>query len=62
MLYKIKAIKDHLIFILTDEIYQDKQKYLRKLNIANEVIYINIFEHFENYLENLPGYIDVKEQ
>jgi len=49
-LEKIKKIKNHLIFILTDEIDKQNITLLRKLQIQNEIIYINTFHFFENNL------------
>ncbi len=42
-------LKDNLIFILTDNLEFDK-KIFRSLDLYNEIIYINIFDFFENNL------------
>ena len=46
-------IKDNLIFILSDDILQEDDKSLKILWLRNEVIFINIFDYFENNLENI---------
>ena len=45
--------KDNLIFILSDDILQEDDKSLKILWLRNEVIFINIFDYFENNLENI---------
>ncbi len=45
--------KNCLIFVLTDDMQKVEQKNIYKLaSIKNEIIYINIFDTFENTLEN----------
>ena len=46
-------IKDNLIFILSEDILQEDDKSLKILWLRNEVIFINIFDYFENNLENI---------
>lgn len=48
-----KWVKDNLIFILTDYIGDIDEKLLRLVSNKNEVIYINIFDYFENNLANI---------
>jgi len=50
MIEKIKNIKWHLIFILTDKNYNNIEA-LKKLQLQNDIIYINYFHYFENNLE-----------
>jgi hypothetical protein len=38
-----------LVFILTDNLNYD-QKIFKSLDLYNEIIYINIFDYFENNL------------
>lgn len=54
-----KNINNNLIFILTDEIISESQKSLKKLSIKNEIIYINIFDYFENNLHNVDWYMSL---
>ncbi len=44
-------LKDNLIFILTDNLEFDK-KIFRSIDLYNEIIYINIFDYFENNLSS----------
>ncbi len=48
-----RQIKNNLIFILTDDISKPNEKLLRLIWSKNEIIYINIFDYFENNLVNL---------
>lgn len=50
---KNKKIKNTLIFILTDNISQISDKLLKIISLENEIIFINIFDYFENNLEKL---------
>ena len=52
-LEKIKKIKNHLIFILSDETNTQILPYLKKLQLQNDIIFINIFDSFENKLSRL---------
>ncbi len=45
-----KEIKNNLIFILTDEYKNLNDKYFKALAIKNDIIFINIFDDFENNL------------
>ena len=48
-----KWIKNNLIFILTDNIFNIDEKLLRLVSNKNELIFINIFDYFENNLTKL---------
>lgn len=48
-----KNIKNNLIFVLTDWILTEKNKNLEILWLKNDIIFINIFNFFENNLSNL---------
>jgi uncharacterized protein (DUF58 family) len=48
-----RQIKNNLIFILTDDISKPNEKLLRLIWSKNEIIYINIFDYFENNLVKL---------
>lgn len=50
-LVKLKT-KDNLIFILTDDILDVYDNNLKILWLRNELIFINIFDYFENNLES----------
>ncbi|PZM86794.1 hypothetical protein DLH72_00075 [Candidatus Gracilibacteria bacterium] len=50
-LVKLKT-KDNLIFILTDDILDVYDNNLKILGLRNELIFINIFDYFENNLES----------
>lgn len=45
-------IKDNLIFILSDYIFDENDKNLSILSLGNEIIYINIFDVLENNLND----------
>lgn len=45
-------IKNSLVFVLTDKIWEIDEKYLKIQSIKNTLIYINIFDYIENNLEN----------
>ena len=45
-------IKDNLIFILSDYIFDDNDKNLSILSLGNEIIYVNIFDVLENNLND----------
>ena len=53
-LEKLKKLnlKDNLIFILSDYIFDENDKNLRILSLKNEIIYINIFDVLENNLDD----------
>lgn len=48
-----RGVKDNLIFILTDNIFNIDEKLLRLVWNKNELVFINIFDYFENNLTNL---------
>jgi len=54
-----RGIKDNLIFILTDYIDNIDETLLRLVANKNEIVYINIFDHFENNLINMPWNISL---
>ena len=45
-------IKDNLIFILSDYIFDENDKNLSILSLGNEIIYVNIFDVLENNLND----------
>ena len=45
-------IKDNLIFILSDYIFDENDKNLSILSLGNEIIYVNIFDILENNLND----------
>ena len=45
-------IKDNLIFILSDYIFDENNKNLSILSLGNEIIYVNIFDVLENNLND----------
>lgn len=45
-----RGIKNNLIFLLTDKTDFDNEKIIRILSRENEIVVINIFDHFENNL------------
>lgn len=45
-------IKNSLVFLLTDKVDNFLDKNLKILWIKNDVVYINIFDYFENNLDN----------
>ncbi len=52
--YLIKnKIKENLIFILTDATDQIDEKLLKLVSNKNDIVFINIFDYFENNLSNL---------
>lgn len=48
-----EKINDKLIFVLSDDIFENDDKNLKILWLKNEVIFINIFDYFENNLEKI---------
>lgn len=49
-----KNTKNNLIFILSDDLDFIDEKLLKVLSIDNQIIFINIFDDFENNLLNIP--------
>lgn len=49
-------LKNNLLFILSDEMDVTNDKNLKVLSLKNEIVYINIFDDFENTLENKWNY------
>lgn len=47
--------KNKLIFILSDDIFENDEKNLKILWLKNEIIFINIFDYFENNLEKISN-------
>lgn len=47
-----KNITKNLIFILSDDLSTENKEYLKVLSVKNEIIFINIFDYFENNLYN----------
>lgn len=54
-----KNINNNLIFILSDDIFTQDKDCLKTLSIKNEIIYINIFDYFENNLFNVNANINL---
>lgn len=50
-----QKINKNLIFVLSDDILGQEDKNLKILWLRNEVIFINIFDFFENNLEKIPS-------
>ncbi|MDR1944756.1 MAG: hypothetical protein LBQ59_01355 [Candidatus Peribacteria bacterium] len=48
-----RNFKNNLIFVLTDDMDLIDDRNLKLLSFSNEIIYFNIFDYFENNLENL---------
>ncbi len=48
-----KNITKNLIFILSDDLSTENKEYLKFLSVKNEIIFINIFDYFENNLYNI---------
>ncbi|MDR3150852.1 MAG: hypothetical protein LBU14_04590 [Candidatus Peribacteria bacterium] len=46
-----------MIFFLTDETDIVDDKNLKLLSMTNEIIFFNLFDYFENNLENLDVYL-----
>ena len=55
-LNKIK-LENNLVFILSDKDSLENTKQLKLLNLKNEVIFINIFDYFENNLEDIDWFV-----
>ena len=45
-----RNIKNNLIFVLTDDTEVKNSRSLKLLSFSNEIIYLNIFDYFENNL------------
>ncbi len=54
-----KNISNNLIFVLSDDIFTQDKDYIKTLSIRNEIIYINIFDYFENNLLNVDANINL---
>lgn len=52
-------IKNNLIFIITDNTEIENEYDIKLLSSDNQVIYINIFDHFENNLENIKSNVSI---
>ncbi|ATU05194.1 hypothetical protein BKN14_01920 [Candidatus Gracilibacteria bacterium HOT-871] len=52
-------IKDNLIFILSDYIFDENDKNLSILSLGNEIIYVNIFDVLENNLNDFGNEISL---
>lgn len=50
---KTKKFKNNLIFVFTDNIEIIPDKLLKIISFENELVFINIFDYFENDLEKL---------
>ena len=59
---KNPKIANYLIFILTDKDKITNKKAWKLLGLKNELIFINIFDYFENNLENINLDINFKNQ
>jgi len=55
-LNKIK-LENNLVFILSDKDSLENTKQLKLLNLKNEVIFINIFDYFENNLGDIDWFV-----
>ncbi len=55
-------IRNSLVFLLTDKIDSFLDKNLKILWIKNDVVYINIFDYFENNLEDNYGIVRLKDK
>ncbi|MBW7955067.1 DUF58 domain-containing protein [Candidatus Gracilibacteria bacterium] len=53
-------IKNSLVFLLTDKVDNFLDKNLKILGIKNDVVYINIFDYFENNLDDNYGIVRLK--
>ena len=51
--------KNKLIFVLSDAILEEENKDLKILWIANQIIFINIFDYLENKLDKIPENLDL---
>lgn len=47
------ALNNTLIFVISDDISSNIEKEIKLLWLKNEIIYLNIFDHFENNLSNI---------
>lgn len=53
--FDLYNVEDNLIFILTDQTDFVNDKNLKLLSLKNEVIFFNIFDYFENNLDNVDA-------
>ena len=51
--------KNKLIFVLSDAVLEEENKDLKILWIANQIIFINIFDYLENKLDKIPENLDL---
>jgi len=62
ILEKIKNFKNHVIFLFTDEdkLTEKQIKLLKRIQLKNELIFVNVFDEFENNLANIGSFLDLK--
>jgi len=62
ILEKIKNFKNHVIFLFTDEdkLTEKQIKLLKRIQLKNELIFVNVFDKFENNLANIGSFLDLK--